>query len=94
MWYLYVLQSVKDNKLYVGMTGDLKRRFREHNSKSGGGYTRKNGPFTLIFYEAYKEKEDASRAEKFFKSGYGREVLKNDKLKKYFDKCKVKPSPL
>lgn len=88
MWYLYILKSQDGGKLYVGMTSDLKRRVKEHNSKSGGGYTKKNGPFALIFYEAYQEKQDASRAEKFFKSGYGREVLKNDKLKTYFEKKK------
>lgn len=86
MWYLYILQSQKDARLYVGMTSDLKRRIKEHNSKIGGGYTKRNGPFTIIFYEAYQEKQDALRAEKFFKSGYDREVLKNDKLKTYFEK--------
>ena len=86
MWYLYVLRSCMDGKLYVGMTGDLRKRVREHNAKIGGQYTRRNGPFTLIFYEAYLEKQDAAEAEKFFKSGYGREVLKKDKLRRYFEK--------
>ena len=87
MWYLYILKSEKHGRLYVGMTGDLKRRIVQHNSKSGGYYTKRNGPFKLIFYEAYIEKQDAARAEKFFKSGYGREVLKNDKLKFFFEKA-------
>lgn len=90
MWYTYILQSKKDNRLYVGMTSNLKRRFDEHNSKSGVGYTKRNGPYKLIFYEAYIEKTDASRAELFFKSGYGREVLKHDKLKTYFENRKIK----
>ena len=83
MWYTYVLQSTEDKRLYVGMTNDLRRRIKEHDTKSGGSYTNKNGPFRLIFYEAYIEKKDAAIAEKFFKSGYGKEVLKNDKLKYY-----------
>lgn len=29
--YLYVLLSLKDNKLYIGSTNDLKRRIQEHN---------------------------------------------------------------
>jgi len=66
------------------MTNDLRRRFKEHNTKSGGNYTNKNGPFKLVFYEAYLEKKDAAIAEKFFKSGYGKEVLKREKLKYYF----------
>src|SRR3989344_3507305 len=31
MHYVYVLLSKKDNKLYIGKTGDLRRRFKEHN---------------------------------------------------------------
>ena len=84
MWYVYVLKSKKSGKLYTGLTGDLKRRFTEHNLQRGGYYTKRNAPFELIFYEAYLDKKDAVNAEKFFKSGYGREVLKEDKLKNYF----------
>jgi len=86
MWYVYVLQSKKNGKLYTGLTNNLKRRFSEHNSKKGGKYTSWNTPFKLIFYETYLDKRDAMSAEKFFKSGYGREVLKKDKLKYYFEK--------
>jgi putative endonuclease len=83
MWYCYVLKSRKNESLYTGFTNDLKRRFLEHNQKRGGAYSQCLAPFDLIFYEAYIEKDDATKAEKFFKSGYGREVLK-DKLSNYF----------
>ena len=53
-------------------------------AKKGGKYTSKNGPFKLIFYEAYLSKKDSVKAENFFKTGYGREVLK-DKLENYFN---------
>ena len=86
MWYLYILESFKNKRLYVGITDNLIRRLEEHNLGLGGSYTKKNKPYKLIFYEAYLEKEDALKAEKFFKSGYGREVLKNDKLIHYFKK--------
>lgn len=84
MYYTYILQSLKNNRLYVGSTGDLKRRFKEHNIGIGGEYTKKNRPFKIIFYEAYTRKEDAEKSERFFKTGYGREVLK-DKLSNYFN---------
>lgn len=83
MWYSYVLQSKKNARLYVGVTDDLRRRFKEHDSGQGGKYTKDNGPFKLIFYEAHINKFDAYKSEKFFKSGYGKEVLK-DKLENYF----------
>ncbi len=82
MWCCYVLESLKNKRFYVGLTSDLERRLEEHNTGIGGSYTKKNGPFRLIFYEAYVEKRDAEKAERFFKTGYGREVLK-DKLENY-----------
>ena len=82
MYYTYILQSLKNEKLYVGYTKDLRRRFLEHNNKQGGSYTKSNAPFKIIFYEAYLNREDAVGAERFFKTGYGREVLKS-KIKNY-----------
>jgi putative endonuclease len=88
MWYVYALESEKNKRLYTGSTSDLRRRLQEHNKKQGGIYTSKNGPFKLIFYEAYLDKKDALKAEMFFKSGYGREVLK-DKLENYLNNSRV-----
>jgi len=85
MWYAYVLESIKNGSLYTGHTDNLRQRFKEHNEGRGGNYTKKNGKWKLIFYEAYLNKKDAMKAEKFFKSGYGREVLK-DKLENYYKK--------
>ena len=73
--------------LYTGYTEDLKRRFLEHTNGNGGDYTSKHGPWKLVFYEAHCNKKDAQEMERFYKSGYGREVLKN-KLKNYFQKNK------
>ena len=33
VWYVYILRSDTDGKLYVGSTADLKRRLREHNER-------------------------------------------------------------
>lgn len=76
MVYTYVLYSLKSKRLYIGHTADLKQRVNEHNKGIGGNYSNKNKPFKLIFYEAFLAKEDAVKQEKFYKSGYGREVLK------------------
>jgi putative endonuclease len=32
MFYVYVMRSVRDEKFYTGFTGDLRKRFNEHNS--------------------------------------------------------------
>lgn len=80
MYYVYILRSLKNKKLYTGYTSDLENRLKKHNTKQGGEYTSKNAPFEILFYEAFRNKRDATKAEKFWKTGYGREVLK-DKIK-------------
>ena len=75
MYYTYVLISKGDGRLYIGSTSNLKRRFEEHN-KGLNKSTKNRRPFKLIYYEAYILKKDATKAEMFFKSSYGREVLK------------------
>ena len=72
MFYLYVLKSFVDNKLYIGSTNDLKRRFKEHNTGQSKS-TKPRAPFELIYYEAYKSKKDALTRErklKQFKNSY------------------------
>lgn len=88
MYYTYILLSQKTKTLYVGSTSDLKRRFEEHNKGIGGEYTRRNKPYKLIFYEAFSAKEDALKQEKFYKTGYGREVL-NEKIKNSIKHCGI-----
>ena len=44
--------------MYIGSTGDLKRRFSEHNAGTEKS-TKIYIPFKLIYYEAYASKQDA-----------------------------------
>lgn len=81
-YYVYVLQSLKLDWIYVGSTSDLRQRFKSHNSGenlSTKGYK----PFKLIFYEAYLSKKDALRREEYFKTSKGKTTLKT-MLKEYF----------
>ena len=75
MYYVYIIKSKKNDKLYKGFTNDLKRRVREHNSGKSK-FTSINGPWELLYYEAFKDKVNAKREEKFLKSGKGRERIK------------------
>lgn len=74
MYYVYVLYSQKLKKRYIGLTEDLKRRFKEHNS-GVSNFTNRGKPWDLLYYEAFGNKIDASEEEKFLKSGKGRERL-------------------
>lgn len=69
MFYVYILKSKKDNKLYVGYTPDLKKRLSEHQ-KGNVESTRPRLPLELVYYESYKNKKDAvDREQSFKKSG-------------------------
>lgn len=75
MFYVYVLFSFRDHKLYYGYTTDLRKRINEHNAGLNTS-TKNRRPLKLIYYEAYISETDAKRREKFLKTGRGREVLK------------------
>ena len=75
MFYVYILKSSKDNKLYIGYSTNLKKRFSEHQ-KGLVISTKPRRPFELIFYEAYKSSKDAKRREIYFKTSKGKTSLK------------------
>jgi len=75
MFYVYILQSQKNGKLYIGKTGNLKRRVKEHNARQNSS-TKPYAPWDLVFYEAYTEHEDAKRREKYLKNTQGYQTIK------------------
>jgi len=66
MFYVYVLKSKKDGKLYTGSTNDLKKRFKLHNEGKIFS-TKMRIPFELVYYEAYKSEKDARKREQNLK---------------------------
>ena len=73
MFYVYFLK-LSNGHIYKGSTGDLRRRFHEHQT-GGVESTKHHRPLTLIGYEAYQLKSDATRREKFLKTTEGRRLL-------------------
>lgn len=74
MYYTYVLKGPK--QLYIGSTGDLRRRFEEHQ-KGFSKATKNRGPWKIIYYEACKSKTDALTREIYLKTAWGRRYIKN-----------------
>ena len=66
MFYVYILKSKIDGDLYIGYTGDLRKRFAEHNSGKNRS-TKGRKPFELTYYEAYRSKADAMHRERALK---------------------------
>ena len=81
MCYTYVLRSKKDKRWYTGSTGDLRKRFSEHNCNRVSS-TKGRRPFEIIYYEACIDKEDAIDREVYLKSGMGKRYLMN-RLKRF-----------
>ena len=66
MFYVYILQSMKNKSLYIGCTSNLNKRIQEHN-KGESYHTKKYLPWTLIYFEGYCEKQDAFNREQSLK---------------------------
>jgi putative endonuclease len=76
VYYVYVLKSKKDGKLYTGCTANLRKRLNEH-SDGNNRSTRYRIPFELVYYEASRNNVDALHREKYLKTTYGKRYLKN-----------------
>jgi putative endonuclease len=76
MYYVYVLKSLKDGKLYTGYTKNLKNRFKRH-SKGLVNATKYRLPIILIYYEASIYRKDAMKREIYLKSNWGKRYLKS-----------------
>lgn len=61
-WVLYILQC-GDGSLYTGITNDLQRRFKAHESGKGAKYTRGRGPLRLCYVETCDNRAAASKRE-------------------------------
>lgn len=74
-YYTYIFQSIKDNSLYIGLTSELRKRLKEHNSGKNKA-TKPFVPYKLVFYEAFLNRTDAKNREEYLKGGYGRRTIK------------------
>lgn len=82
-YYVYVLQSKKDQRFYTGFTKDMANRLNEHNN--GKVESSKNRrPFDLVYYECSLNIEDALHQEKYLKTTYGKRYIRN-RIKNYLN---------
>ncbi len=71
---VYILQSAKNGKYYIGSTNDLKRRLSEHNS--GQTKSLKNiRPLTLVFRKEFATLSDARKIERKLKKLKSRNIM-------------------
>lgn len=67
MYHVYLMQSLKNQKIYTGYTPDLYERVKTHNAgrvRSTKAYL----PWKLVYAESFFDKEDALNREQALKS--------------------------
>lgn len=75
-YVVYAIVSEVGNRIYVGLTRNLTRRLKEHNS----GFVRSTKsyrPWTVFYTENAVDRVEARTMEKYLKSGFGKEFLKS-----------------
>ena len=76
MFYVYVLYSEKYDRMYIGMSNDVNRRLKEHNSRQNRS-TKAYAPWIVILKEEFGTRTAARKREKYLKSGIGIEYVKS-----------------
>ena len=75
MFYVYAISSLRRNYIYVGMSSNVDRGIKEHNTGKEKT-TRPYLPFRLLYVESCENRAAARKREKYWKSGTGKEQLR------------------
>ncbi|MCK5510526.1 GIY-YIG nuclease family protein [Candidatus Parcubacteria bacterium] len=63
MWHIYILQC-RDKTFYTGITTNLKRRVKEHNTSNlGAKYAKGRRPVKLVYSITRKDRSGALKEE-------------------------------
>ncbi len=75
--YLYILQSERTGRYYIGASEDIGRRIGQHNNPldNPSRWTRRGGPWTLIFQQKFSSATAALRVEKYVKQMKSRKLV-------------------
>ena len=76
MHTVYVLKSLKDEKLYIGCTSDFDHRLKSHNQGRVKS-TKNRRPFVFVCKENYDSIYEAFRVERYYKTARGKRELKS-----------------
>ncbi len=76
MFYVYILQSLKDKSYYIGQTSNLLDSLERHNSKRRLA-TRAKVPWKRVYSQAFSTRSKAVRRER---------EIKNQKTRQYIER--------
>ncbi|MBW7991414.1 MAG: GIY-YIG nuclease family protein [Planctomycetes bacterium] len=66
-YFVYILASKKNGTLYIGVTNNLLKRVYEHKNNLVEGFTQKYDVHNLVYYEIFRNIQDAITREKNIK---------------------------
>ena len=69
IYYIYIISNLHNTTIYTGVTNDLVRRMEEHKKGLGGVFSKKYKLRKLVYYEIFRDINDAIAREKQIKGG-------------------------
>ena len=75
-YFVYVLKSEISSRFYRGISKDVEKRLKEHNSGKTKS-TRAYCPWKVVYVEEYTDRISAREREKFLKTGKGRDYIES-----------------
>ena len=80
VYFVYILQSLKDGSYYVGSTQNLDERINRHNG-GRSKYTKAKRPWKVVYHEEFPDRSSALKREKQIKrqkrKGFIEKLFKN-----------------
>ncbi|HRN25422.1 MAG TPA: GIY-YIG nuclease family protein [Ignavibacteriaceae bacterium] len=73
-YYLYILRSLNFERYYVGISENVERRLKFHNTIEKG-FTSRYRPWEVVFKQEFSGKEAAMKAEKKVKGWKSRKMI-------------------
>jgi len=74
-YFVYAMKSIKDGRIYIGLSSNVERRLSGHNAGQTKS-TKHYRPWKLVFKKCVGNRKLARQEERRLKSGSGKEFLK------------------
>jgi putative endonuclease len=83
MFWTYIIRNPA-GQFYIGHADNLSTRFKNHNrtDKIAGKFTRKNGPWTLLWSQEHPDRSSAMRREREIESWKSARLIRERLLNK------------
>ena len=75
LFSVYALKSLHRNYIYIGLSNNIERRIKEHNS-GRNKTTKPYAPFSLVYTKDFTTRLEARTYEKYLKTTAGRRFIK------------------